>query len=318
MVEAKLIKSIPVFAKLENQELDLLASFCRIKKTKIGEKLFKAGETRQTFYIILSGKLKICRYLKDEEEIIAYMDRHDFAVESALVDPKLKHTHSGVIIEEGEVITLEGKDFLSLAAKEPRLANRIYGNIVKNLTLRLHHANNKIITVYSTGKIASTYANIYNLLPLILETILNVIKAKKAFFALFKTFENKIVIQEATGFGDNQAVKNLTLELKNDPFLGKIYETGEDIFLTREETKNKKELKLDYLGENALAVKVQAGQKIIGAIVLVDKKGEDFNFNNQILLNIISRQIALAIQFAEKSEDKELGDELHRVYIKPF
>ncbi|MFA5069780.1 MAG: cyclic nucleotide-binding domain-containing protein [Patescibacteria group bacterium] len=317
MVESKLIKNIPVFAKLENQEIDSLIPICRIKKTKIGEKLFQSGEARKTFYIILSGKIKICRYLKDEEEVLAYMDRDDFAVESALVDPKLKHTHSGEVIKEGEIITIEGKEFLSLAAKEPRLANRIYGNIVANLTERLHHANNKLVTVYSTGKIASTYANIYNLLPLLLETILTVIKAKKAFFALFKTFENKIIIQEAIGFGDNQAVKNLNLGLKNDPFLGKIHETGEDIFLTAAESKTNKKFSLPYLGQNALGVKIQAGQKIIGAIVLVDKKEEDFNFNNQILLNIISRQIALAIQFAEKSEDKELGAEANRGRIKP-
>ena len=318
MVEIKLVKNVPVFAGLKNDELESLASICQIKKTSVGEKLFRAGDGRKTFYVILSGKIKIFRLLNEEEEVIAYMDKNNFVVESALVDPKLKHTHHGEIMEPGEILTIEGNDFLKLAAKQPALANRVYGNIVVNLTERLHHANNKLVTVYSTGKIASTYANIYNLLPLLLETILTVIKAKKAFFALYKPFEDKIVIQEAIGFGDNQAIKNLALKLRNEPFLGKIYETGEDIFLTTEQSKTDKSLKRPYLGENALGVKVQAGQKNIGAIVLVDKKGENFNYNNQILLNIISRQIATAVLAAEKFEDKELGEELHRVYIKPF
>lgn len=318
MVESNIIKNIPVFAGLKNDELETLASICQIKKTISGEKLFQTGDSRKNFYVILSGKIKIFRLLKEEEEVIAYMDKNNFIVESALVDPKLKHTHHGKIMEPGEILIIEGNDFLKLAAKQPVIANQIYGNIVVNLTERLHHANNKLVTVYSTGKIASTYANIYNLLPLLLETILTVIKAKKAFFALYKPFEDKIVIQEAIGFGDNQAIKNISLKLRNEPFLGKIYETGEDIFLTTEQSKIDKSLKRSYLGENALGVKVQAGHKNIGAIVLADKKGEDFNFNNQILLNIISRQIATAVLAAEKSEDKKLGEELHRVYIKPF
>lgn len=318
MVESEILKNIPVFAGLQTEDLKSLALVCQIKKTEAGEKLFLAGEARRTFYVLLSGKLKIYRSLKDEEEVIAYMDKNNFIVESALVDPKLKHSHFGEIMEKGEILTIDGKDFLKLSEKNPGLANIIYGNILKNLTERLHHANNKLITVYSTGKIASTYANIYNLLPLLLETILTVIKAKKALFALYKPFEDKIVIQEAIGFDNNQAIKNLSLELRNEPFLGKIYETGEDIFLTTEESKQNKSQKKPYLGENALGVKVQAGNKNIGAIVLVDKKDEDFNFNNQILLNIISRQIATAVLAAEKSEDKELGEELHRVYIKPF
>ncbi|MFH1367028.1 MAG: cyclic nucleotide-binding domain-containing protein [Patescibacteria group bacterium] len=318
MVDVKLIKNIPVFAGLSPEELNSLASLCLLKKMAVGQKLFKAGEGRKNFYVILSGKLKIYRLLKDEQEVIAYMDKDNFAVESALVDPGLKHTHFGEVMEKGEILEMKGSDFLNLSKNNLRLGNKIYGNIVNNLTERLHHANNKLVTVYSTGKIASTYANIYNLLPLLLETILSVIKAKKAFFALFKPFENKTVIQEAIGFSNNQAIKNLNLGLRGEPFLGKIFENGEDIFVTSEEAKKNKEYKLPYLGENALAVKIQTGQKILGAIVLVDKKEEDFNFNNQILLNIISRQIATALQTAEKTEDQSSHEELKRVYIKPY
>jgi CRP-like cAMP-binding protein len=318
MIETKLIKDIPVFDGLSPEELASVVSICHLKKIEVGGKLFKAGDSRKSFYVILSGKIKIYRRQKDEEEIIAYMDKNNFVVESALVDPGLKHSHFGAAIENGEILEIKGSDFLSLIKNNLSLGNKIYGNIVNNLTERLHHANNKLVTVYSTGKIASTYANIYNILPLILETILTVIKAKKAFFALYKPFENKTVIQEAIGYGDNQTIKNLNLGLRLEPFLGKIFESGEDIFFTREQAKKNKEYKLPYLGENALGVKIKGAQKILGAIVLVDKKEGDFNFNNQILLNIISRQISTALQTAEKSEDQDSHEELKRVYIKPY
>lgn len=318
MFELKEIKNISVFAGLEEKDLAELANICRIEKTKEGEEIFKAGDSRQEFFIVLEGKLRISRKVKEEKETLTYIERGNFAVESALVNPKLKHSHYGEIMRAGKILKIKGKDFLSLGQKNQKLANQIYGNIIKNITERLHHANNKLITVYTTGKIASTYANIYNILNLILETILTVIQAKKALFALYKPLQNKIVIQEAIGYANNQKIKNLDLNLNADPFLGKIYQTGQDLFITPEDYKADKKYNLPYLSETALGVKVQTGDKILGAIVLAEKKDSLFNFNNQILLNIISRQVASAIKEAEKTEEKNLHEELGRQYIKPI
>ena len=317
-MELETIKNISVFRGLNEKDLAEVAKICHLEEVKKGREIFKAGDSRQEFIVILEGKLRVARKIKEEKETLAYMDKDNFAVESALVDPKLKHTHYGDIVEEGKILKIKGRDFISLARKNAVLANQIYGNIIKNITERLHHANNKLVTVYSTGKIASTYANVYNLLSLILETILTVIRANKALFALYKPLQNKIVIQEAIGYASNQKIKNLEIKINSDPFLGKIYQTGQDLFITPEDYKANKNYNLPYLSETALGVKVQTGNKILGAIVLTDKRKENFNFNNQILLNIISRQVASAIKEAEKTEEKGLGEELGREYIKPI
>jgi hypothetical protein len=58
---------------------------------------------------------------------------------------------------------------------------------------------------------------------------------------------------------------------------------------------------------------------VIGAILLGDKEhGQNFSYNNHILLDIISRQVALALREAERKDQKSNTDELNRVYIKPF
>jgi len=318
MVEINLLKNITVFQGLKSEEFTELAKICQVKEVEEGKEIFKAGEPRKEFFIVLEGKLRISRKIKNEKEkeTLAFMTKDNFAVESALVNPKLKHTHFGDILQKGKILVIKGKDFLKLAEKNPSLANKIYGNIIANLTERLHHADNKLITLYSTGRIASTYANIYNILSLILEAILSVIKAKKALFVLFRPFENKAVIQEAIGYKNNQEIKNLDINLNKDPFLKRIFETGEDVFITQEEYKANKKWHLPYLENSALGVKVKAGKEILGAIILVDKQGENFSFNNQILLNIISRQVASAILEAEKLEEKMGHEELKRKYIK--
>ena len=151
-----------------------------------------------------------------------------------------------------------------------------------------------------------------------LQTILNVIRATKAIFALYKPLHNKIVIQEAIGYSNNQKIKNLDINLSSDPFLGKIHQTGQDLFINPEDYKADKKYNLPYLAKTAIGVKIQTGNNILGAIVLADKRGGHFNFNNQILLNIISRQIASAIKEAEKMEEKSMHEELGRKYIKPI
>ncbi|MDZ7798964.1 MAG: cyclic nucleotide-binding domain-containing protein [Patescibacteria group bacterium] len=314
MINIKELKKITLFKNLKPDELAEIAKISKIKETKKDQELFKAGDKRQEFFIVLSGFLRISREIRDEKQTLAFMSTNNFAVESSLVDPKLKHSHFGEIIEAGKILIIKGKDFIKLRNTNPDLTNKIYGNILKNLTERLHHANNKLLTVYSTGRIASTYANIYNILSLILESILTIIKANQAFFVLFKPLQNKAVIQEATGYKKNQEIKNLNISLDKDPFLYEIFKSGEDIFIDREDFKKDKKWHLPYLKNSALGVKVKAGKDILGAIVIVDKKEENFSYNNQILLNIISRQIASAISTAERLENGQHK----REYIKPF
>jgi len=314
MVDIKKLKKITLFKNLKPAELEEISKISKIKETKKDQQLFKAGDKRKEFFIVLSGFLRITRKINDDKQTLAFMSSDNFAVESSLVDPKLKHSHYGEIIESGKILVIKGKDFLKLRNNNPDLGNKIYGNIIKNITERLHHANNKLLTVYSTGRIASTYANIYNILNLILESILTVIKANQAFFVLFKPLKNKAIIQEAIGYKKNQEIKNLNISLDKDPFLYKILKTGEDVFVDREDFKKEKKWHLPYLKNSALGVKVKVGKNIFGAIVLVDKKEENFSYNNQILLNIISRQIASAISTAERMENGEHK----REYIKPF
>jgi CRP-like cAMP-binding protein len=319
MVPTERLQSIPLFRGLEATALEELAEILELRKAPRGSVLFEAGNKRKECFIVLSGKVHIYRMFNEEVETLAVLDETNFAVESALVDPTIDHHHNAEITKDAELIVIDGKRFRSFAKTHSEIANILLGNIVINLTERLHHANNKLVTLYATGKIASTFSNFENLIDLLLKTILTTIHAKKAIFATYQPLENKIVIEQAMGYSNTGEIETLKLSISDDPILGEIHRTQRDIFVTKELYKEKPHLKTPYSAPSMLGVKIRTGGEIVGAILLVDKEGgENFSYNNQILLHIISRQIALAIQEAESSRERSLREENERVYIQPL
>ncbi|MFC1663386.1 Crp/Fnr family transcriptional regulator [Patescibacteria group bacterium] len=319
MVDIKTLKPIPVFNGLSATELSAIAAIIKSVKVKRGVKLFKRGDKRSTFYIVNSGRLHLYRRFRDEQQTLAILDPYNFIVESSLSNPQENHQHYAETWSDSDLLAIEGKDFLNFSKKHPTIANRIYATIIENITSRLHHANNKILTLYSTGKIAASYGDIYNLAELLLEAILEVIKAKKILLALYNPDDNKIVIHEALGYPNNQKIKNLKVSTSHDLILGTIFRDKTDVVITRQEYLANKKLHTDYASPTMLGVKVQTGDEVIGAILLGEKiGGQNFSYNNHILLDIISRQIALALREAEHKELQSSKDELGRVYIKPF
>lgn len=301
------LQTIGLFHDLSQQEREALSSISTTRIVKKGDALFSTGDSRSTFFIVLTGQVHIYRIFENEVQTLAVLDHGEFAVETALVNPSIKHEHNGEVLADGQILEIDGKKFVSFAAEHPAIANRIYGRIIENLSERLHHANNKFVTLYSTGKIAATYAEIDHLADLILTTILETIKAKRAIFALFKPLEGKIDVVEAKGYGSDQGTKNLDLSLGSDPLLGAIYRTRQNLRITKEQFGAAKDLHTEYASPTMLGVPLYVRDRVIGAILLGDKVGDEgFSHNNEILLSIIAKQIVLAVITAEQSEEKRV------------
>lgn len=304
MFDAQLLTQLPVFHGLTNEEAAALAGLCTLRTIRQGDVLFRPGDSRSAFFVVYAGQIRITRLLNDEVQTLALLDPYDFAVESALVDPNLKHEHTGEAAEESQVVEIDGKQFRTFRQQYPHIANQMFQQIILNLSERLHHANNKLGTIYATGKIAAGYSNLENVTDLLLTTILGIIRAKRALFALYKPREGKAVIRQAMGYGNDQAMRNLTVPLHSDPLLGAMYNTGAGVVISEHEYKRDKTLHTPYASRNMLGAPLQVGGRMVGAILLGDKLGEaSFSHNNQILLDIIARQIVLLVVAGELGEE---------------
>lgn len=304
MVDTQYIASIPYFQALSPEEQSALAGITSIRAIPRGTALFRPGEPRKTFLIVLSGQVHVYSLFNGEIQTLALLEPGDFAVESALVNPDLKHDHYGEMEADGEVLEIDGKAFTRFQTSRPAIASAVYGQIVLNLTERLHHANNKLVTIYTTGKIASTYDNLDNLSELLLTTILSIIKAKRGIFVLYKPLEGKAVIREAVGYGNSQQMKNLDILVSSDPILGEMYTTNNEISITEDMYKNDNRLHTRYASKSMLGVPLAIGQKVIGAILLGGKENaKAFSVNNRVLVSIIARQVVSVIGTAEMLEE---------------
>ena len=114
--------------------------------------------------------------------------------------------------------------------------------------------------------------------------------------------EDKVIIRDAKGYRNNQEIRNLSIAM-NDPILGTLYRVPRELSISEDQYHAEKALHTPYASRNMLGTPLVARDRVIGAILLGDKTGHKaFSHNNEILLNIIARQIALLIVSAEMGE----------------
>ena len=63
-IDSKLLKNIPIFSELTDDELLEISSMAELIDIKDGEILFNQGDGSDAFYIILEGKLEVLKFTK--------------------------------------------------------------------------------------------------------------------------------------------------------------------------------------------------------------------------------------------------------------
>ncbi len=317
MNESKKIKDIDLFKDLNGAEIKELQKITKVVSLKAGQNLFRRGEKRKNFFIIASGSLRISRSFEDEEEMFALFVPGEFCCEEALAKPDSIHTKEGWIDSDAELFSIDGNAFLKLGEKNPSLAHKIENKIVEILAERLHHADNKLITLYRTGEVLSRHYPIEITAPEILQTIFEVIAASRGLFLLYNEYKKQVLVIGAIGFAGKNMLEQTTFSIANDPILTEILEKNSTI-ISNEKTFVKAWEKISYASPSMIGVPIRLHRRVIGALLLFDKKVGDFNINNKILLEIIAKQIAVAVHAATVEEIERAQEELKRIYIRPF
>ena len=64
------IRSLPLFEKMSDADLDRFMSHATLRRLVQGEAVFKQGQTAKSFYLLLSGRLKVTQVTGDGQQII--------------------------------------------------------------------------------------------------------------------------------------------------------------------------------------------------------------------------------------------------------
>ncbi|MFH1029823.1 MAG: cyclic nucleotide-binding domain-containing protein [bacterium] len=314
MINTSLLKNIDIFKKLTIQEIKKLAKIVNIKKIEKGECLFTKGNLRKEFYVVLSGHIKLSQSSIKNEMGWAVLKSQDFISANALINPKTRHEQNACAVEESEVLVIRGDDYIKLAKNNKNINGVVLSGLIIGLNDRLKHSTNKLVTLYKTGQITSNEEDIIKIAKQTLKAVLSIIKAKKAVFTFINKYKNENSILASEGYVKSSDIAGKSISLKDDKIIGNII-LNKGIYRSEKIEDESLFLESIYKMDNALGAPLIFNNKVIGMILLGDKITGNFSINNEILLQLISDQIAGAIYRAEEEKELKAAEELKRIYI---
>lgn len=137
MTPISILKSIPLFESLSDENIQKLAGLLRIMTIREGEILFRAGDEGTALYIIQQGRIKISMSKMLDKLTLAILGSGEFLGEMALLDGQPRSADA-VALEETRLYALNRKDFLSFLMNNENAVN----NILNALSMRLRKTDN--------------------------------------------------------------------------------------------------------------------------------------------------------------------------------
>jgi len=314
MISLKIIKNFPYFSTFAPEELEEVVKNSSLTTMNEGEVLFEEGTKRDSFYIVISGEVAIVRKFGEASEVVEIITEGEYIAEHALFSSEHHHSHTALIhSDKAYILKLEGVKFTTLLL-ETRY--KLILNLLPIISDNFYHASNRIMTLFQIGKILGlSQENTKVVGKEILNVVLTGIHAEKALIALIDMDKSKINIVATNGFNKSDDIQGDKYLLKDTPILEDIIKAKESVTFTEKEYSLSSK-KVPYIKKTLLGVPLIIGNNVIGAVVLIDKKSSnDFNTNNEVLLNITSHIIALELSHLQHQEIRIAEEELKREYI---
>lgn len=140
MVSAELFRQVPLFAGLEDEDLESLIAVANRRKYPKDGVIFFENDVGDALFMILSGRIKVTILSDDGREIIlAMLSDADFFGEMSLLDNEPRSA-TAISLQETEMVVLHQRDFLTIVEKRPR----VLINLLSVLSARLRKANQQI------------------------------------------------------------------------------------------------------------------------------------------------------------------------------
>jgi CRP/FNR family transcriptional regulator, cyclic AMP receptor protein len=135
-----LVRMIPIFAELNEDEIKKIADIGISRKYSKNSIVFLEEEAGAALFIIISGKVKVVRTDDEGKEVIlSILGSGEFFGEMALLDG-LPRSATVVSTEESELFMIHRREFLQLIESSPQ----VVVSLLRELTRRLRKADEQI------------------------------------------------------------------------------------------------------------------------------------------------------------------------------
>jgi CRP/FNR family transcriptional regulator len=147
------LRSVPMFAEMDDAELASLARDMRVRTYETGEMVFFQGDPGDAVYIVKSGTVRIFVHAEDGQEIsVALSGAGGLLGEMSLLD-QMPGSASAVAMEAAVLWVMTGEDFY----RHLRTSHQLALNVMLTLSTRLresHEAVKSLTSLDVTRRIA--------------------------------------------------------------------------------------------------------------------------------------------------------------------
>lgn len=146
------LSTINLFEGIDPRGLRDIAAIASEESHRLGEVIFKEGDTGGALYMILEGKVRISREVSGMgEEALAVLGPGDAFGEMALID-EFPRSADVRVHERCRLLVISKEALEDLLFLNRDLAYEILWNFVKILSSRLRETNDKMTFLSVTGK----------------------------------------------------------------------------------------------------------------------------------------------------------------------
>ena len=133
------LRNVPIFSDLKDSDLNIISDKMISRAYEKGQMILLEESQGETFFIIVSGAVKVTRLSDDGREVIlAILGESDFFGEMSLLDGEGRSANI-VANEDAEVLTLSRRDFLDCLETYPKIAIALLEELAIRLRKSYQH-----------------------------------------------------------------------------------------------------------------------------------------------------------------------------------
>jgi uncharacterized membrane protein len=138
----EVLKDVPLFALLDNDELAVLAGQVEIKSFAARERIYKAGEPSPQAYVLISGKVRVTTIDEDHQEVVVdEPGERDFFGFASMMQQTPHHT-SAHALDASVCLEISRDDIQALLERKPHAGM----DLLTTLARQFHAAHNLVRT----------------------------------------------------------------------------------------------------------------------------------------------------------------------------
>jgi CRP/FNR family transcriptional regulator len=136
----ELLRSVPLFADLEPEELESFSQVAVPRSFPAGTRVFHEGDRSDACYIVSAGSFRVTREHSDGRAItLATLGRGEVFGELAMLDHDVRSA-SAEALDDGELLALPASEVRALLSRHPEISVKLVAALVR----RLRAANERL------------------------------------------------------------------------------------------------------------------------------------------------------------------------------